>query len=488
MPNYILTLKLDTEKYQEDILNIRLEISRNIYNSCLGELYKRYNHMKESREYRKVIKLAKGKARNKQFNELNKKYGLTEYSLHNFVKPIQKHFKDNIDSFTTQKIATRCFGAFQKLMFHTANKVSFKKYMDMNSVEGKSNKTGIRFIDNKLVWKGLEIDVFINSNDDYAQMSLLNKVKYCRIVRKFIRGKYKYYIQLVLEGVPPKKYNKGTGEIKNSIGNGNIGIDIGTQTIAFSSKSEVRLLELCPEVNNIEKEKKILMRKLDRQRRSNNPNNYNDDGTIKLGNMVNGRKEKLIWIKSKHYLKTQSKLREIQRKQANTRKQSHEKLANYIISLGDRILVETMNYKGLQKRSKNTTKNKIGKFNKKKRFGKSLANKAPSMFLIILDNKLKWHTNELYKIDTTKIKASQYNHFDEKYSKKELSERWNDFGKFKLQRDLYSSFLIMNVKDNLKEIDRGLCFKEFNNFKQLHDKEISRLLSSNNKKISSMGI
>ena len=204
--------------------------------------------------------------------------------------------------------------------------------------------------------------------------------------------------------------------------------------------------------------------------------------------MINGRKEKLIWIKSKNYLKTQNQLREIQRKQAAIRKQSHEKLANYIISLGDRILVETMNYKGLQKRSKNTTKNKTGKFNKKKRFGKSLANKAPSMLLTILDNKLKWHTEELYKIDTTKIKASQYNHFDEKYNKKELSERWNDFGEFKIQRDLYSSFLIMNVKNNLKEIDRELCFKEFDNFKQLHDKEISRLLSSNNKKISSMGI
>ena len=143
-------------------------------------------------------------------------------------------------------------------MFHTANKVYFKKIWEMNSVEGKSNKTGIRFIDNKLVWNGLEIDVIINRNDEYAQMSLLNKIKYCRIVRKFIRGKYKYYIQLVLEGIPPKKYNKETGEIKNSIGKGNVGIDIGTQTIAFSSKSEVRLLELCPEVNNIENEKKIL--------------------------------------------------------------------------------------------------------------------------------------------------------------------------------------------------------------------------------------
>ncbi|MCB2292636.1 hypothetical protein LGK95_03675 [Clostridium algoriphilum] len=47
-----------------------------------------------------------------------------------------------------------------------------------------------------------------------------------------------------------------------------------------------------------------------------------------------------------------------------------------------------------------------------------------------------------------------------------------------MQRDCYSAFLIMNVKSNLKEIDRELCFKEFDNFKMLHDKEILRLQSS----------
>lgn len=109
MSNFILTLKLNTEKYQEDILNKRFEISRQIYNACLAELHKRYNLMKESKEYRKVVKLPKGKERNDKINELNKKYGLTEYSLHDYVKPMQKHFKNNIDSFTAQKIATRCF-------------------------------------------------------------------------------------------------------------------------------------------------------------------------------------------------------------------------------------------------------------------------------------------------------------------------------------------------------------------------------------------
>jgi hypothetical protein len=46
----------------------------------------------------------------------------------------------------------------------------------------------------------------------------------------------------------------------------------------------------------------------------------------------------------------------------------------------------------------------------------------------------------------------------------------------------------MNIKNNLKEIDRDLCLNGFDNFKQLHDKEIDRIINSNNKLISSMGI
>lgn len=482
MSNFILTLELDIEKYQEDILNKRLEISRNMYNGCLDELFKRYNTMKQSKEYQRVCKLPKGKERNQMFSELNKNHGLTEYSLHEYIKPMQHHFKKNVDSFTAQKIATRCFNAFQKLMFHQANRVYFKKYGEMNSVEGKSNQTGIRFKDNTLMWNGLKIPVIVKKKDAYAQMALINKIKYCRIVRKFIRGKDKYYLQLILDGIPPMKINNKTGEIKNSIGDGSVGIDIGTQTIAYSSKNEVRLLELAPEINDIEKEKCILQRKLDRQRRSNNPDKYNEDGTIKRSN-----KDK--WTKSNKYVKTQSQLRELQRKQAAIRKQSHEKLANYIVSLGDEVYVETMQFAGLQKRSNETTVNaKTGKFNKKKRFGKSLAKKAPSMFLTILDNKLKWHGKNLLEVDTFKIKSSQYNHIKDEYIKKDLSERWNDFGEFKIQRDLYSSFIIMCTEGNLKETNKALCKKEFDNFKKLHDEEIIRIKNSNNKLISSMGM
>lgn len=421
--------------------------------------------MRESKEYQNNCKY-KGKDRNKIFNNLNKRYNLTEYSLHDFVKPMGKYF--NIDAMTTQKIATRAFNAFEDLIFHKAKKVKYKKYGELNSIEGKSNKQGIRFRDDCLLYSGMKIPAIIKKNDIYAYMALQNKVKYCRIKREIIKGKYHYYVQLILDGIPPIKINKETGEIKHYINEGEVGLDIGTQSLAICSENEVKLLELAPEVNDIEKEKRRLNRKLDRSRRSTNPNKYNENGTINT-------KDKSKWIKSNKYIKTQMELKELQRKQREIRKQSHNQLTNYILSLGNNIKVETMNYKRLQARAKETTKNKDGKFNKKKRFGKSLANKAPSMFLTILDNKLKWNGSGLKRIDTWKVKASQYNHIEDKFNKKDLNDRWNDFDEFKIQRDLYSAFLIMNVNNDLKTINKDLCIEKFNRFKELHDIEIERL-------------
>lgn len=288
-------------------------------------------------------------------------------------------------------------------------------------------------------------------------------------------------MQIVFKGIAPLKINKQTGEIKHTLGNGDVGLDIGTQTIAISSNTDVKIYELADRVQNIENQKRILLRKLDRSRRSTNPNNYNEDGTIKKqGN------KKVIWNKSNHCIKIQNQLKELYRKQADIRKLQHEILANEILEQGSNIYVETMNYSGLQKRAKKTEKNDNGKFKKKKRFGKSLANKAPSMLLTIIDRKLKYYDRQLIKIDTYSVKASQYNHFDETCVKKPLSRRWNDFNGIKVQRDMYSAFLIMNVNTDLKTINNDKCNETFENFLILHNKEVDRL--KGNKNLSSIAI
>ena len=478
--SFVLTLPLKTTISDESAINKYMELSRKYYNAILGKLLKRYYLMIQSKKYIQTCKMAKSTERNKLFDKISEDFGLKGTAISKLITSLRVNEFKELGSHITIKLESRAMQAIDKLRFGKAKKVSFIKYGEMFSFESSDNRQGIRFRDNKVKFNKLNIPIIIKPNDMYVEQVLQNRVKYCRIKREIIKGKNKYYVQLIMEGVPPIKINKDTGKIKNPVNNGIVGIDIGTQTIAYSSNNEVKLLELAPEIQNIEKEKRILQRKLDRSRRSTNPNKYNEDGTINT-------KDKSKWVKSNRYIKTQNKLREVQRKQKEIRKQSHNKLANHILNLGNDIYVETMSFQGLQKRAKNTTINKNGKINKKKRFGKSISNKAPAMFLTILDNKLKWNNKQLNKIDTWSVKASQYNHITNECNKKELSERWNDFGEFTIQRDLYSAFLIMNVKDNLQEIDREKCFRQFNKFKILHDNEIIRLKNSK-RNIASMGI
>lgn len=486
MANFIVEFPLKTEKYQEDILNKRFEIGRQIYNSLIHVTQKRYKEMIKTKKYRSLMSSLTGNKKTdkeiwKQINDIRKQYGMSEYSFHKDVKIMQEHFKDNMDSFTAQKIATELWKSYDKFFYGNGKKIYYKKYGEMNSLEGKSNKTGIRFKDDRIFWNGLEMPVVIDYDNDYEYQAMQYEICYNRIIRKYVRNKYKFYVQIVLKGNPPVKVDRNTGEIKHCIGEGDVGIDIGTRTVAIASQSDVTILELADRIQTIENQKQKLLRKMDRSRRAMNPDNYHEDGTIKKqGN------KKVIWKKSNHYIKYQNELKELYRKQADIRKYQHECLANYIISLGNKVYVEKMNFAGLQKRAKNTEKNEKGKFKRKKRFGKSLANKAPSMLLSIIDRKLGYYGKELIKINTFEAKASQFNHFNGIYTKKSLSQRWNDFDGIKIQRDMYSAFLIMNIADDLKSFDMNKCNERFENFYQLHNLEVKRLTGKKN--LSSIAI
>lgn len=491
---FVITFKLKTSTKDENILSKRFEVARHIYNSVLNVSLKRYNELIKTKAYREnqeniksIYSTYTDKDKRAELcrpyfkikNNMLKNYRLTEYELHKDVAPMQRHFKENIDSLTAQKIASRVWAGFSDLIFGSGEKLSFKKYYQgLNSVEGKNNISGIRYKleSNTLHWIGLELTPQINVNNKYEVSALMNKICYVRITRKFVRGKFKYYMQLILEGRPYVKNHK--------IGNGTLGIDIGTQTIGYVGDNDAKLLELAPNVVNIEKEKRRIQRYMDRSKRAANPDNFNSDGTIKKG-------VKLKWNFSNKYKKARSRLKEVYRKQKDIRRLDHNILANQIISEANVILVETMNFKALQRRAKKTTKNKkTGKHNSKKRFGKSLANKAPAMLIEIIGNKLKFKGGVLLKINTRIVKASQYNHLSKSYNKKKLSQRWNKFNykgeDIKIQRDLYSAYLIKNVDTDLVTINNDNCNKDFDKFIELHNKEIDRLSSSDN--LSSMGV
>ena len=462
-PSFILELELKVSKKDEHILNKRIKLAIMLYNMALKYSNKRLKAVRADKEYRELLKEKKklkkeDKERRKSINERLKEieigYGYSENQVQKFTTRGYKHYDGiEIGSAVVQKIASRAFKAVEKVKYGKAKRIYFKsKYTEEFSVENKQNGKNMTYHNGILTWAGLKLECKINPKNNYILEGLKSRTKYCRIIRKRIRGRNRFYIQLIQEGYPPKKDNRTVGN------NTSVGLDIGPSTIAIVSNEYVGLHNLSNhKLENHKKEIRRLQRAMDRSRRSTNPNNYNEDGSIKKG--------KKSWIYSNNYKRLRHKLNKTHRKLRINRSLGHEKLANFIISLGTDIRVETLNIQSWQKRSKKTTKNKKnGKINKKKRFGKSILNNAPSLLLEKINRKLTYENEKLKKINTRECKASQYNHIDNTYKKKRLDERIAIVGEHKIQRDIYSAFLIKNTTNKLDKINRSKCNRDWKKF------------------------
>ena len=89
-------------------------------------------------------------------------------------------------------------------------------------------------------------------------------------------------------------------------------------------------------------------------------------------------------------------------------------------ALGDELITEPKNASKLMKRAKKTTKNAKGKFNKKKRFGKSIQKRCPGGYQSALQKKFE-STGGIYREVLLNYKASQYDHTVDDYIIKKLS-------------------------------------------------------------------
>ncbi len=495
-----LTLPLVLEKWQSDRLEKRFEIARQIYNTLLNYELKKLRRLEQSETY-STIQAEIQKQLNEEkrdaavlkmlFQErekLRKAAGFDEYAFKTDIKDFYKHFKESIgSSVAVHGIAPQVWAAFDRLFYGNGKAVHFKRRGDIHSlrgysVTGKSGGTEIIFRGSYLEWKGLKLPIKLDPKNVYETEMLQKRVKYCRITKKPGKSKPHWYVQLMLEGKPAIKCNADTGEILHPVGNGAVGIDIGPQTIAYAAKTEATLKELADEVKNIEQEKRLILRKMDRSRRATNPDNYEADGTVKRGVRLN-------WVKSKRYLRLQRELAQLQRQQADTRKRQHTELANHLLSLGDRFYVEDMAWPALSHRAKETAiSEKTGRYKRKKRFGKSIGNKAPAKLIEILNQKLLSRgCGGVVKVSTF-VRASQFNHITGDYQKKPLSQRWNEMpdGR-RIQRDMYSAFLLQHINDTQDGFDVASLHHDYEQFVVLHDRMINELKAAP-KTLASMGI
>lgn len=185
-----------------------------------------------------------------------------------------------------QTLATRAYQAVNRVCVGKAKRVRFRsKGRGIDSVEGKRNDVGMRFVFDPnagdggfLMWNKEVIPVIIDWLDPVVQHGLGHTIKYVRLIRRKASGPQaqgadqdgnRYFVQLVLEGhACLKKKHEQTGS-------DTVGLDIGPQTLAIVPReAKADLVTFCSELAPNAKKKRRLQRKMERQRRANNPDNY----------------------------------------------------------------------------------------------------------------------------------------------------------------------------------------------------------------------
>lgn len=492
---------------------------RIIRNTVVGVLFKNYKQMVRTKKYRALMKqyrlvtekMSKQNADIKlldneldslkeKLEELREKYNVTFDFARNFGAEMRERKFSLPDAVTVLSVCEMAWKSIEKILFSDGENPYFYKRNDFVTFQGKQAERCIILKKNKknselfVSHNGMNFSLIIKKTDLFIQESLSRIVHYMensveidkenverhlsgksilptyrirnnRIVRKEIRGKIRYFLQIVSEGNPVVKRKKD-GSFRHTFGTGRIGGDIGTQSIAIFSKGKVLLKNLAERSNSsfkLEREITNIQRYIDRSRRTMNPKNYNADGTIKKG--------KKTWVFSNRYLNAQRKLRNLQRKAAESRKYAHNEDINHFRTLGDELIIESMNIKALQKKAKVATKSdKTGKWNKRKRFGKSILNRSPGYFIEQVKYRFRLTGGTVKEVNTWTFKASQYDHVLDTENKKQLSKRWHTLPcGTKIQRDLYSAFLLYCSEKDLQKPNNEMCHNTFEKFYQFHE-------------------
>lgn len=431
-PKFTAELSLATTAQDDRRLGGRVECGKRLDNVLLQEGFELVEAMRADLDWEAAQKLSRSdpKARAAAFQAVRKKHDFNEFHFNRRAT----HYKDQagflgrIGIEEAQNIAKHVYESLNDWVVGKHGRPRFKgRQRPLHSLEGKTNKSNLMWKPDEgglQIERGWQIKAILPDlkKDEWLASVLQSRVKYCRIVWHRVKGQRRWYVQLVMEGLAPIKASL-LARLAQADTQG--GLDIGPSTIAWVTETEAGLAKFCAEVETPRKQVRRIQRKIDRQRRANNPQNYDDKGRV--------RKGQKHWNVSNRQRQTEVELQELQRHEAAVRANAHGRDINRLLSKALNWRDDGVSPKALQRR-----------------YGRSVQQRAPGRFMSELDRKAERAGGSRTKIDVRSLKNSQYDHPTQTFRKKKLSERWHVFGdgRGRVQRDIYSAFLAKNSAGN----------------------------------------
>lgn len=432
-PTFVHELPLRIDIRQKHALVKRFDVMHFPYNVVLQEMLARLLRLRADPCYREARALS-GASRAAAFAALRETHGFSEYAAHEVVKHhirASGYLASLVDSHVAQTLASRAFRACNEYAMGKRGRPRFKRPGEIASVEGKGETSPLNWKEDRVVWgskrrdRRLVLRPLFDAKDKQGveAHALSSRVKYVRLVRRSIRGEWRFFAQLVCEGAPKARFEARDEEAA---------IDLGPSMAAIVSANNAALVSFLPEIEEDLGRKRLLLRAMDRSRRATNPGCYNPDGTWKRG-----QKQKMF---SRRYVELRTELAEQERAMAERRDRAHGRLSNIVLrDFGRHIGMESVSRRAWQKR-----------------WGRRMKATAPGMFVEKTVRKAGNAGGSVNEFNAGRYRLSQYDHTSGDCVKKPLSLRWHvlrDGSGQVVQRDLYSAWLALFIDHQAKGLD-----------------------------------
>lgn len=299
LPSHVVEIELDVNEINNRKIHKINEHLRIIRNTVLGQVKKNYDQMIRTKQYKRlnkqyskvaerlkketdiptIKKLAKQKNELKKVHEvMNKSFNVTFDYVRKYGEYLRKQYFELADAVTVLSVCETVWRTIEKLLYHNAKKVRFYKRIDFVTFQGKqANRSILLKYENKnkgvyVRFAGMDLPVIVKKDDLFIQETLTNiqyytehqkemdcenierytsektlqstyRIRNNRIIRKMIRGRERFFVQIVLEGLAVPKRRKD-GSFRHQLGKGRVAADVGTQSVAMVSPETVVLKNL----------------------------------------------------------------------------------------------------------------------------------------------------------------------------------------------------------------------------------------------------
>ena len=381
-------LKLESTLSAKDICQL-FKVSNRIRlagNELTNKMRKNLNRLTRTKQYRNLLELY-GKADNpadkknyaQQLKQMQENENVTWDFCRKTMQTLQVNYK--IDSVLALTKAEAVWKGVETCLYRNGKTIHFTEEGVYPALIAKqSNKCiiltakdgSLQFKYGSMVFGAKINDTFEQEEADAVIHYLTNKSQmdkaaidcykdngscistyrpcYVSLVPQIIRGKRRIYIHICIEGTPKVKRNKN-GQPRHALGQGVVGEDLGPRSIAVTHKDgvfleNIRCVGKKPEA--VQEEIANLQSAIARSLIATNPQNFNDDGSMKSGN--------LIWKVSNNCKKKISQFKDCCRRKSINIHLGINQLVNYIRSLGDTLIIEDNNASALAKRGRSIVK------------------------------------------------------------------------------------------------------------------------------------